>query len=230
MYADHLLEPWFTSLMRELPGCRVFDAHTHLGDHDSSGFTSTREELMAAVEAVDGRAVVFPMAESDGYRAANLACADAADRSGGRLTAFARITPDEVRDGALEVALGAGARGVKLHLSSDGFDLDDPRLERVFATADERRLPVIVHAGPEVASIGHQALATCTRWPGLRLILAHCAIPDLGRLWPYVPEVPNLFFDTSWWTPSHLLALFHLVPPIACSVPATCPTAPRCHT
>jgi hypothetical protein len=86
-------------------------------------------------------------------------------------------------------------------------------LERVFATADEGRLPVIVHAGPEVASIGREALATCTRWPGLRLVLAHCAIADLGRLWPHVPEVPNLFFDTSWWTPANLLALFRLVPP-----------------
>jgi len=55
------------------------------------------------------------MSETDGYWAANLACADAASRSGGRLTAFARITPDEVQDGVLEEALIAGARGIKLH-------------------------------------------------------------------------------------------------------------------
>jgi predicted TIM-barrel fold metal-dependent hydrolase len=213
MYADHLLRPWFTCLIDELPGCRVFDAHTHVGDKDPSGFSSTWEELLAAVDAVNGRAVVFPMSETEGYRAVNLACADAASRSGGRLTAFARITPDEVKDGVLEEALNAGARGIKLHLSSDEFDLGDRRLDPVFATADERRLPVIVHAGPEVASIGAEALATCTRWRGLRLVLAHCAIADLGRLWPRVPEVPNLFFDTSWWTASHLMALFRLVPP-----------------
>ncbi len=53
----------------------------------------------------------------------------------------------------------------------------------------------------------------CERWPGLRLVLAHCGLSDLGQLHRHVPEVPNLFFDTSWWTPAHLMALFRLVPP-----------------
>jgi hypothetical protein len=47
VYADHLLRPWFACLIDELPGCRVFDAHTHVGDKDQSGFTSTLEELLA---------------------------------------------------------------------------------------------------------------------------------------------------------------------------------------
>jgi uncharacterized protein len=213
MYADHLLQPWFDALVADVPDCRIVDAHTHVGDHDPSGFTATWEELTAALDAVDGRACVFPLAEPDGYRTVNLACADAAGRSGGRLTAFARITPGEVEDGALEEALDAGARGIKLHLSSDDFTLADERLERVFAVADERRLPVLVHAGPEVGSVGEDALGTCARWPGLRMVLAHCGLAGLGRLWPHVPATPNLFFDTSWWTPAHLLAVFRLLPP-----------------
>ncbi len=57
------------------------------------------------------------------------------------------------------------------------------------------------------------ALRTCERWPDLRLVLAHCALSDLGRLHRHVGDVPNLFLDTSWWTPAHLMALFRLVPP-----------------
>lgn len=36
---------------------------------------------------------------------------------------------------------------------------------------------------------------------------------DLAWLWRVVPEHPNLFFDTAWWAPADLLALFALVPP-----------------
>jgi uncharacterized protein len=53
----------------------------------------------------------------------------------------------------------------------------------------------------------------CRRWPGLRLILAHCALTDLGVLVPHLQDAENLFFDTSCWTPANVLALFRLVPP-----------------
>ncbi|NPD05698.1 amidohydrolase family protein [Nocardioides sp. zg-1308] len=209
MYADHLVQPWYDRVLEELPEGPVLDVHTHIGDRDS--VSATVEELLTAVDAARARALVFPLSEPDGYRAANAACLDAALGSDGRLTALARVVPDEV-DG-LEALLDAGARGIKLHLSSDELDLADPLLEPVFAIADERRLPVVVHAGPEVDSVRGTVLETCTRRPGLRMVLAHCAMSDLGRLHRHVGDVPNLFFDTSWWTPAHLMALFRLVPP-----------------
>ncbi|PVG81903.1 hypothetical protein DDE18_14420 [Nocardioides gansuensis] len=213
MYADHLLLPWLHCLLGELPDVRVYDAHTHVGEHDPSSFTARVDELLESLDAVPAKAAVFPLAEPDGYRAANLACAEAAARSDGRLVAFVRLTPAEVGQGLLEEGLAAGARGIKLHLTSDEFDLDDSRLEAVYEVADQRRLPVVVHAGPEGESIGGTALEICSRWPGLRLVLAHCALSDLGTLWRRVAEAPNLFFDTAWWAPAHLLALFRLVPP-----------------
>jgi hypothetical protein len=209
VYADHLVQPWYDRLLQELPDTPLLDAHTHLGDHDA--VSATFEELVASVLAARAQALVFPLSEPDGYRAANEACIDAARRSDGTLTALVRVVPDEVD--AVEDLLDAGARGIKLHLSSDQVDLEDPRLEPALALADERRHPVVVHAGPEVASTGRSALEVCERWPGLRLVLAHCGLSDLGRLHRHVGDVPNLFFDTSWWTPAHLMALFRLVPP-----------------
>jgi hypothetical protein len=61
--------------------------------------------------------------------------------------------------------------------------------------------------------VGGPALRICHRYPGARLILAHCALTDIGWIWKHVRSTPNLFFDTSWWTPAHLMALFRLVPP-----------------
>jgi hypothetical protein len=46
-----------------------------------------------------------------------------------------------------------------------------------------------------------------------RLILAHAAISDLSWIWRTAPDHPNLLFDTAWWIPSDLVALFSLVPP-----------------
>ena len=210
MYADHLVQPWYDRLLAAVPGGAPIDVHTHIGDSDPQ-VTATEEELLAALEAARSRALVFPLSESDGYRAANAACLDVARRSEGRLVALVRVVPDEVD--AVEGLLDEGAAGVKLHLSSDELDLADPRLEPVLAIADERRLPVVVHTGPEVDAVGGTVLALCERWPGLRMVLAHCGLSDLGHLHRHVPDHPNLFFDTSWWTPAHLMGLFALVPP-----------------
>ena len=132
---------------------------------------------------------------------------------------------------------GSGRPRRKLHPSSDAFVIEDPRLDDVYRTAHEQRLPVLVHAGPELDGIGASALTICHRFPGLRMVLAHCALTDLGWIWRRLDETPNLFFDTSWWGAAHLIALFSLVPPgrilLASDVPYSSPlsatiTTARC--
>jgi predicted TIM-barrel fold metal-dependent hydrolase len=213
MYADHLLKPWYDSALGPYADAQIFDCHTHVGQHDPSGFSVTVEDLTASLELVDARAAVFPMAEPEGYEEANRRCAEAAAGSAGRLTAFVRVTPDERPAALLSRGLEDGARGLKLHPSSDEFDIADPRLAETLEIANGLRLPVIVHAGPELPGIGETALALCERYPDLRMVLAHCALTDQGWIWRHVDEVPNLFFDTSWWGPVHLVALFKLIPP-----------------
>jgi predicted TIM-barrel fold metal-dependent hydrolase len=213
MYADHLLQPWLQSLLEDLPGLYLLDGHTHVGAHDPSGFSATFDELFASLDLTGGEAVVFPLAEPSGYRAANLACARAAAESGGRLTAFARVTAADDPEARLDEALDAGARGVKLHPASDEFSLEDDRLGSVFRVADERRLPVVVHSGPELDGVGETVLRLCDRFPRAAFVLAHCALTDLGWIGGRLDAAPRLFIDTSWWGPVHPLALFRLVPP-----------------
>jgi hypothetical protein len=83
----------------------------------------------------------------------------------------------------------------------------------VFALADERRLPVLVHAGRGIPALGRHAVEATGRHPGMRLLLAHAGISDLAWIWREAPDHPNLFFDTSWWSPADLQALVTLVPP-----------------
>jgi len=136
-----------------------------------------------------------------------------AEASDGRLFAFCRLDPHDDALAEAERALDRGARGIKLHPRAEQFTLDNPGLAAVFAMADERRLPVLVHAGRGIPALGRHAVEATGRHPGMRLILAHAGISDLAWIWREAPDHPNLFFDTSWWSPADVQALLALVPP-----------------
>ena len=162
---------------------------------------------------MDARAVVFPLAEPGSYRAANDRMLAAAELADGRLVPFCRVDP---HDGALQEAQRAvrlGAAGIKLHPRAERFGLADPELREVMAFADDRRLPVIVHAGRGIPSLGRDALELARAYPRAPLILAHAAIADLAWIWHEAAGLRNLFFDTAWWNTADQLALFSLVPP-----------------
>ena len=196
-----------------MPSVEIFDAHTHIGQNDPDGFSSSLEELTESLAAAGARATVFAMHEPDGYPRANDSVIEDAKCSEGRLMPFCRLDPAREPLAEAERCLARGAVGLKLHPRAEDFALDTPSLEPVFAMADERRLPVLVHAGRGIPALGAHAVAVCERHPGLRLILAHAGICDLSWIWRAALDLPNLFFDTAWWSPSDLLALYALVPP-----------------
>jgi predicted TIM-barrel fold metal-dependent hydrolase len=205
--------PWLDRLREDVPGIEPLDAHTHIGSNDPDGYSCTCAELTASLEGIDARAFVFPMHEPDGYSAANDMVIDEAERCEGRLFPFARLDPHDDALAEAERALARGARGIKLHPRAEQFTLDHPGLQPVFALANERRLPVLVHAGRGIPALGRHSVDATGRHPGMRLILAHAGISDLAWIWRETPDHPNLFFDTSWWSPADLQALFALVAP-----------------
>jgi uncharacterized protein len=213
VFPDRGILPWLEHLREEVPGIEPLDAHTHLGSNDPDGYRCTRQELVEALEHLDGRAIVFPMQEPDGYQAANEMVIEEAAAADGRLFPFCRLDPHDNPVAEARRCLELGARGLKLHPRAEGFTLDHPALRDVFALADDERLPVLCHAGRGIPALGRDAVDACGRHPGMRLILAHAGISDLAWIWRAAQNYPNLYFDTSWWSPSDLQALFALVPP-----------------
>jgi predicted TIM-barrel fold metal-dependent hydrolase len=205
--------PWLERLREEVPGIEPLDAHTHIGFNDPDGYSCSRAELIGSLERIDARAFVFPMHEPGGYSAANDMVIEEAEASDGRLFPFARLNPHDDALAEAERALARGARGIKLHPRAEQFTLDHPGLQPVFALADERRLPVLVHAGRGIPALGRHSVEATGRHPGMRLILAHAGISDLAWIWRETPDHPNLYFDTSWWSPADVQALFALVAP-----------------
>jgi predicted TIM-barrel fold metal-dependent hydrolase len=211
---DAELQPWFDHAMGLVPEVDIFDAHMHIGVNDPDGFKATAPQILHALEIAGARGVVFPFHEPDGYRDANDHVIAAAAESGGRLVAFCRVDPnagDAVAEA--ERALDAGARGIKLHPRAEGFSLDEAEVRRVFEVAHERRVPVLIHAGRGIPALGRHTVELAGALPGARVILAHCGISDLAWIWRDARELPNLYFDTSWWAVADVMALCALVPP-----------------
>jgi predicted TIM-barrel fold metal-dependent hydrolase len=214
VYADEYLRPWYDSVVGLVPGLRPFDAHTHTGTNDPDGYHLRVDALIEALELIDARAAVFTMHEPGGYPSANDRVLAEAEASDGRLVAFCRLDPHaDDAAGEAERCLDAGARGIKLHPRAERFRLEERLTEPIFAVANERRVPVLIHAGRGIPALGRDAVELCERFPGARLILAHAGVCDLAWIWREAASHPNLLFDTAWWNPSDLLALFALVPP-----------------
>jgi hypothetical protein len=194
-------------------GVAPFDVHAHTGA-DIDGTTRSSEEHLRDLETVGGRSVIFPLCVRTGYEAENRRILEECRQAPDRLIPFARIDPTV--EGVASIAtdaLAAGARGFKLHPRSEDFRLDHPGVDTIAGVAAEARAPVLIHAGLGVGSFGAAILALSERHPDCPIVLAHAAISDLCWLWEEVPTHPNLFFDSSWWNASDLIALFSLVPP-----------------
>jgi uncharacterized protein len=193
-------------------GIEPFDVHAHTGA-DVDGTIRTAEEHVEALEAIDGRSVVFPLCVTGGYEAENRRVVEESRRHPDRLVPFARLDPRVSTTAEATAALDAGARGFKLHPRAEDFRLDHPGVEAIAAVAAEVRAPVLIHAGAGVGSFGETIVSLASRHRECPIVLAHAAVSDLVWLGDVAAEHPNLLFDTSWWNPSDLLALFALVPP-----------------
>jgi uncharacterized protein len=213
-FADLIL-PWLDVVREQVPDLALFDAHTHLGQNDPDGMKQTPEQLLGILSLAGAEgAFVFPMHEPDGYPPANDFVIDTAAASDGGLVPFCRINPHA--DGPVaeaERCLSKGARGIKLHPRAENFTLDHPQVRNLAALANERRLPMLVHAGRGIPALGLHAVELAGEFPDARLILAHAGICDLSWIWRVAADHPNLLFDTAWWMPADLQSLFSLVPP-----------------
>lgn len=191
---------------------RLFDVHSHTGA-DVDGSTRTAGEHVRDLEPLDGRSVIFPFCVSGGYGAENRRVVEEGRRNPDRLVPFARLDPRVSAAADASAALGAGARGFKLHPRSEAFPLDHPNVDAIFDVASDAGVPILIHAGVGVGSFGTTIVDLAERHRGCPIVLAHAGISDLAWLWREVPDHPNLFFDTAWLVPADLLALFALVPP-----------------
>lgn len=212
-----ILTAWHDAARSLLPhDTEVWDAHTHSGKKDPDGVSGDVDRLISKLTAAgQAGAVVMTNQDTGAYPEANDRILAEAAASEGRLIPFLRVDPRLGDEAVAEAArcLNAGHRGIKLHPRAEQFSLSDPVVGQLGELAADRRVPILVHAGRGIPSLGIDAAHLCDVVDGLRIILAHAAISDLSWLGPTVHKHPGLYFDTAWWDVTDLLALFSWVPP-----------------
>ena len=205
---------WVQSRLPE--GVEVFDAHAHIGA-DVDGRTMTADGMREQMEAAGvRRAVVFPLNDPnarDDYSGPNDVVWNAHEEHPGLYVPFFRLNPHLDYDREFARCLGRGFRGLKLHPVSQKFELDDPRVIRVFAMAAEADLPVLIHAGFAMQRIVEPLLPTVEKYPDLRLILGHAAMIEVLEAVRRFEEHPNVLFETSVVRAKDLYVLFSTLDP-----------------
>lgn len=122
-----------------------------------------------------------------------------ASHSTGKLIGFGTLHPDmDDVEGEFERIISLGLKGIKLHPDFQGFNADDPRMDRVYSIIGNR-LPLLIHAGDEnLDSSSPRRLANVLeKHPYLTMIAAH-----LGgfKNWKEAMDCligKNLYLDTS---------------------------------
>jgi hypothetical protein len=213
---DEAYATFADELGRLLPDrTHVLDAHTHLG-LDEDGRSLDLPALLGMLDQLSptARACVFPLHDPErrpAYRTPNDRVLAWARESGGRLTPFCRLDPQEEPVAEAERCIALGARGIKLHPRAQAFGFGNDAAEAIFSVARDAGVPILIHAGrgmPTMEPLADLAL----RYPEVPLILAHAAIADQGVLTSKLAGHPAILYDTSCFAGLDVVELFARAP------------------
>jgi predicted TIM-barrel fold metal-dependent hydrolase len=123
-----------------------------------------------------------------------------------RLIGFLSVDPTqegwerELRAGHQEL----GLRGIKLLSMYAGFRPDDSRLDPLWQYATDHRLPVLLHTGttfvaqaPLECTLPRHLDVVATRFPEVKIIMAHLGHPYEGECVVTIRKHPNVYADIS---------------------------------
>jgi len=106
----------------------------------------------------------------------------------------------ELRDGHQQL----GLRGIKLLPMYAGFRPDDAVLDPLWSYAQAHALPVLLHTGttfvaqaPLDCTLPRRLDRVATRFPDVKIVLAHLGHPYEGECVAVIRKHPNLFADIS---------------------------------
>jgi Amidohydrolase/Starch/carbohydrate-binding module (family 53) len=140
---------------------------------------------------------------------------DRVDRDAARIFPLIWTRPGSIELDEVGARLRAGAVGLKLHPTVDGYPADDRALDRYVAVAEDAGCPVACHSAPGEADPDHiRRLAE--RFPTVPIIMYHTYLgPDEGRrrAAAHVLEQPNLYLETSWCRSDIVMRLVREVGP-----------------
>jgi hypothetical protein len=226
----------------DLAAVTAIDTHVHI-EADVHGSFALDDELIAAsakyFRADTDRTPTLDQV-ADYYRSRNMAAVvftvdahtatghtalssreivEGAARHSDVLIPFASVDP---HDGAAAVdslreLVAAGARGLKLHPSLQGFRPDDPAFSPLYAAAADLGVPIIFHTGQTGIGAGLPGGRgiklrysdpmllddVAADHPGLTVIMAHPSVPWQDAAISVATHKANAYIDLSGWSPKY---------------------------
>lgn len=194
-----------------------FDAHLHLSRYwpdlarNSYGaavrFTVAGLRAELAESGVTG-GLLLPPVETPGVAEAQAEVAELTRASGGRLRAAATIDPtrppEEWERELDRLRAWQGFSAIKLYPGYRPFYPHDPRLDRVYELARERRVPVLFHQGDTLHAHARIRYArpievdeVAVRFPDIDLVLCHLGNPWIAEAAEVVYKNARVYADTS---------------------------------
>ena len=203
----------------------IIDGHMHIGREDlldgqitaflrSRGMwdgVKSRISPEGVIEALDeagiDRGVIFPLTfqpTHGQWQDLNELTASYVQKYPNRLTGFAIVNPRQIEESVRELRRSfdqLGLVGIKLHPSMQEFYPNDVDFDAIFAYAEERRIPVLIHTGasapghPDMFSRPMLLDEVACRHPELKLILAHAGRPFYSEAALLLRKYPNVYAD-----------------------------------
>lgn len=183
-----------------LTGIEVIDIHAHLGainftipDLSVAGMVAVMDRLGVACSLVSHMACMSPDDERG-----NRELLVAAEAFPGRLLAYLSVWPfsrEWVAQRADYWLAQPGFVGIKLH-NAIGFPYTHEAFEPLYAVAQERRLPVLLHTwGAEAEFTQIRTLAE--RYPEAAFLLAHSGSNNEATYVEIARDHPHVYLDTT---------------------------------
>ena len=164
------------------------------------------EEYAASATKADRTIVFGGKARRTGIWVPDLEVAEYVRRHPERLIGFLSVDPtqpgwqDELEQGHRDL----GLRGIKLLPIYAGFDPQARELDHLWEYAERHGLPVLVHTGttflaraPLEFALPRLLDTVATRFPDLRIVMAHMSHPYEGECVATIRKHPNVYADCS---------------------------------
>ena len=202
----------------------IIDVHSHAWEypaHFNDDFREQAKRARAGVEVdltvryeeyratapEDTRTIVFGgKAKLSGLWVDDRYVAEYVSAHADQLIGFLSVDPTqenwqhELRSGHEEL----GLRGIKLLSMYAGFCPNEPRLDPLWRYAEQYQLPVLLHTGttfvaqaPLECTLPRHLDSVATRFPGVKIIMAHLAHPYEGECVVVARKHPNVYTDIS---------------------------------
>jgi hypothetical protein len=183
----------------------IIDTHQHLGRSLFTGVVTTSGDLLAAMDecGID-QALVMPQPTREDIRQYHDEIARACAESSGRLVGMASIDPwletRAYQEEARRCLEGHGFVALKLHPLAHNIASNHPEAEKVFRTADELGVPVIVHTGLGCPwALPSLCIPPARKYRRVPVILAHAGWGVYSAEAVVAAEVcENIVLEPSW--------------------------------